>query len=211
MKYADSLAAGSVASGSTLGILIPPSSVLIIYGVLTEESIGQLLIAGIVPGLITATFLAITAYLMVRIKPELAPGGKKASLKTVCIAQADSARPSGVLFTLGGNLSRSVHRPRVGRWVHSGTSLRSQLQDEYQGVLECVSRHGEVWGMLMLIVIGGGHLRQFHQRDQVSAYLAVTCPPCLRRSCCSRLMPYFVSGFSIRDVHLGDLHHLYYP
>jgi tripartite ATP-independent transporter DctM subunit len=81
MKYADSLAAGSVASGSTLGILIPPSSVLIIYGVLTEESIGQLLIAGIVPGLITAGFLALTAYLVVRAKPELAPGSEKTPMR----------------------------------------------------------------------------------------------------------------------------------
>ena len=52
-NYADSLAAGTVAAGGTLGILIPPSAALIIYGILTEEDIAALFTAGIVPGIIT--------------------------------------------------------------------------------------------------------------------------------------------------------------
>ncbi|MCL1809828.1 MAG: TRAP transporter large permease [Clostridiales bacterium] len=71
--YKDTLAAGSIAAGGTLGILIPPSSVLIIYGAITEESIGRLLIAGIVPGIITAIMLSFTAWLQVKINPSLAP------------------------------------------------------------------------------------------------------------------------------------------
>ena len=74
-KYKETLAAGAIASGGTLGILIPPSSVLIIYGAITEESIGQLLIAGIIPGILTALLLACTAWLQVRLNPELAPTG----------------------------------------------------------------------------------------------------------------------------------------
>jgi len=50
--YSDALATGSIASGGTLGILIPPSIVLVLYGVITQESIGKLFLAGIIPGLI---------------------------------------------------------------------------------------------------------------------------------------------------------------
>src|SRR4030042_627586 len=51
-KYDDSFAAGTVASAGTLGILIPPSTVFIVYGILVEESIGKLFVAGVVPGII---------------------------------------------------------------------------------------------------------------------------------------------------------------
>jgi len=50
--YADSLATGSIAAGGTLGILIPPSVILVIYGIMTESDIGKLFIAGIVPGVL---------------------------------------------------------------------------------------------------------------------------------------------------------------
>ena len=56
LKYDQALAAGTVAAGGTLGILIPPSSTLIIYGIMTETSIGQLFLAGILPGILEALF-----------------------------------------------------------------------------------------------------------------------------------------------------------
>ncbi|WP_417769335.1 TRAP transporter large permease [Stappia sp.] len=71
--YADSLAAGSIAAGGTLGILIPPSVILIIYGLLTESDIGKLFIAGIVPGLIGLAFYLVAVQVAVWRNPELAP------------------------------------------------------------------------------------------------------------------------------------------
>ncbi|WP_077213229.1 TRAP transporter large permease [Bacillus dakarensis] len=71
--YDKSLASGSIVAGGTLGILIPPSTMFIIYGMLTEQSIGQLLIAGIIPGILLTTLYMLTIYLSVLIKPSLAP------------------------------------------------------------------------------------------------------------------------------------------
>ncbi|MEC9404903.1 MAG: TRAP transporter large permease subunit, partial [Pseudomonadota bacterium] len=71
--YADSLATGSIAAGGTLGILIPPSVILIIYGLLTEADIGKLFIAGIIPGLLGVLFYLGAIYVTVLLKPELAP------------------------------------------------------------------------------------------------------------------------------------------
>ena len=59
------------AVGGTLGALIPPSAVLVLYGVLTEEPIGDLLLAGIMPGVLTAVLLMATAYVVIRRRPDL--------------------------------------------------------------------------------------------------------------------------------------------
>ncbi|MCA1244111.1 TRAP transporter large permease [Stappia stellulata] len=71
--YADSLAAGSIAAGGTLGILIPPSVILIIYGLLTESDIGKLFIAGVVPGILGLLLYLVAVQVAVWRKPELAP------------------------------------------------------------------------------------------------------------------------------------------
>src|SRR3546814_1279932 len=75
--YAASLATGAIAAGGTLGILIPPSVSLIIYGILTETDIGKLFIAGIVPGLIGILgYVAAVAVVTYR-RPEIGPPGPR--------------------------------------------------------------------------------------------------------------------------------------
>jgi C4-dicarboxylate transporter, DctM subunit len=78
-KYDDTLATGTVAAAGTLGIMIPPSTVLIIYGILVEESIGKLFVAGILPGiLLSVMFVATVAWLCIR-NPSLGPPGPATS------------------------------------------------------------------------------------------------------------------------------------
>jgi tripartite ATP-independent transporter DctM subunit len=75
--YSPRLATGVVAAGGTLGILIPPSTAFVIYGLLTEQSIGRLLLAGILPGLLlTALFMATVAIWM-RFQPQYGPPGPR--------------------------------------------------------------------------------------------------------------------------------------
>ena len=71
--YSDRLATGALAAGGTIGVLIPPSVIMLIYGILTETSIGDLFIAGIVPGLLLTLFFMLTIVLMTRINPASAP------------------------------------------------------------------------------------------------------------------------------------------
>jgi|TARA_R110000751_G_scaffold168735_3_gene274844 tripartite ATP-independent transporter DctM subunit len=71
--YSDSLASGAIAAGGTLGILIPPSVILIIYGLLTESDIGKLFIAGLLPGLLGIILYMVAVVVAVRLKPDLAP------------------------------------------------------------------------------------------------------------------------------------------
>jgi len=71
--YADDLATGSIAAGGTLGILIPPSVILIVYGLITEVNIGHLFLAGILPGLVGVGFYLAAVAVVVRLRPGSAP------------------------------------------------------------------------------------------------------------------------------------------
>lgn len=72
-NYDDGLAVGTLACAGTLGCLIPPSGSLIIYGILAEQSIGTLFMASVIPGLLCMVIFMITVWIMVFLKPELAP------------------------------------------------------------------------------------------------------------------------------------------
>ena len=74
-EYDFKLTVGSIAAAGTLAILIPPSNVFVVYSSLTDVSLGKLLLAGIIPGLIVTTILAVGILLYVSLKPQVAPAG----------------------------------------------------------------------------------------------------------------------------------------
>jgi C4-dicarboxylate transporter, DctM subunit len=78
-NYDDELATGSVASGGGIGMIMPPSVVLIIYGILTEQSIGALFVAGIFPALLVTLLFIICIFIRCRISPEMGPRGERFS------------------------------------------------------------------------------------------------------------------------------------
>ena len=80
-NYDDRLATGAVAAGGTIGILIPPSVIMVIYGLLTETSISALFLAGIVPGILTVLGFMIAISIMTRIDPKLGPPAERSSLR----------------------------------------------------------------------------------------------------------------------------------
>jgi tripartite ATP-independent transporter DctM subunit len=78
-NYNEPLFLGTIAAGGTLGILIPPSTAFVIYGLLTEQSIGKLLLAGILPGLLLAAIFMTTVAIWMRFKPQYGPPGPRAT------------------------------------------------------------------------------------------------------------------------------------
>jgi tripartite ATP-independent transporter DctM subunit len=102
-KYADGLATGSVAAGGTLGFLIPPSGGMIIYAVLTEQSIGKLFMAGVIPGIVLSLLFIGAIYLVVLRKPEAGPPGPRSS-RAERMSSLFNALPivGVVLLTIGG-------------------------------------------------------------------------------------------------------------
>lgn len=79
-KYDSAISTGCLAAGGTLGILIPPSGILIIYGIITETSIVDLFIAGIIPGIILTLLFMALVYIQSRINPTMAPPGPRTTL-----------------------------------------------------------------------------------------------------------------------------------
>ena len=80
-KYADELATGAVAAGGTIGILIPPSVIMVIYGLLTETSISALFLAGIVPGILTVAGFMAAISIVTRINPKLGPPAARTPMR----------------------------------------------------------------------------------------------------------------------------------
>ena len=98
-NYDLSLAAGSIAAGGTLGILIPPSVVLIIYGIQTEQSIGELFVAGIFPGILLTSLFIITTLILAWFNPKLGPRGPRTTFKEK-IAALPGLLEALILFVL---------------------------------------------------------------------------------------------------------------
>ena len=101
--YDPRLATGVVAAGGTLGILIPPSTVLVIYGILTEQSIGKLFLAGFLPGLLLTALFIVTVVIVCAARPDFGPPGPRAAMRERWAA----LRRAGAFFvvlvaTIGG-------------------------------------------------------------------------------------------------------------
>jgi len=80
-KYDSGLATACIAAGGTIGVLIPPSVPLMIYGILTQQSIGKLFLAGFIPGVLQAIFYIVTIYILCKRNPLLGPRGPKTSFR----------------------------------------------------------------------------------------------------------------------------------
>ena len=109
--YSDALAAGSIASGGTLGILIPPSVILVIYGVMTESDIGKLFIAGILPGLIgVLLYLAAVRFTVWR-NPKAGPPAERSDWTERRAALADTSAVLLLFVLIIGGIYGGVFTP----------------------------------------------------------------------------------------------------
>lgn len=109
--YSRSYAGGTIVAGAGLGILIPPSTLLIIYGTLTEESIGRLLIAGILPGILLVGLLALTAWFAVVLRPALGPVSTKSTLRDQVRGIGDVTPTILVFIIIMGGMFLGIFSP----------------------------------------------------------------------------------------------------
>ena len=200
-KYKETLAAGAIASGGTLGILIPPSSVLIIYGAITEESIGQLLIAGIIPGIITAALLAFTAWLQVKLNPDLAPTGTPAPFKERIHSSKD-IWPIPVIFLISmSGIYLGVFTPNEGGAVGAFLAFLYAVlsrQLNRKGFNEALVETANITAMIFLVIIGGVLYGNFLSATRIPLIIrdyvaAINLSPVLLASFI--FLCYFVAGF----------------
>lgn len=109
--YDMKLAAGTVAAGGTLGMMIPPSVVFIVYAILTEQSIGQLFIAGIGPGILIAVLFCLTILMLCRKHPQLGPAGPRMPLKEKLRSLAGVSETLILFFAVIGGMFAGLFTP----------------------------------------------------------------------------------------------------
>ncbi|MDH3679779.1 MAG: TRAP transporter large permease [Acidimicrobiia bacterium] len=156
--YDSGLSAACAAVGGTLGALIPPSAVLVLYGVLTEEPIGDILLAGIVPGVMTAGLLMITAYLVVLRRPEL---GADTSTKPDLghLAALRLVWPVPVIFAISmGGIFYGVFTPTEAGGAGAALALIYGVVTRrltWAGFVGALSRSVRTSAFIFLLVIAG--------------------------------------------------------
>ena len=151
-------AAATAAVGGTLGALIPPSAVLVLYGVLTEEPIGEVLIGGIIPGIMCAVFLMITAWLVVLVRPHYAPrDAEKPGLSKWAAIRLIWAVP--VIFGISmGGIYFGVFTPTEAGAAGAFLSLLYALLTRrmtWNGFLAALSRTIRTTSFIFMLVIAG--------------------------------------------------------
>jgi C4-dicarboxylate transporter DctM subunit len=110
-NYDDRLATGAVAAGGTIGILIPPSVIMVIYGLLTETSISRLFLAGFLPGILTVAGFMLTIAVMTRIDPRLGPPGGRSSTREKLVALRNVWGAAALFLLVIGGLYLGVFSP----------------------------------------------------------------------------------------------------
>lgn len=173
--YADSLSTACVAVGGTLGILIPPSTVLILYGVMTELSIGKLLIAGIMPGLLQAVLLMAIIYIQVRLNPSLAPTRPSTSLKEK-IAALRLIWPLIIIFLLVmggiyGGIFSPTEAAACGAFIALIFSIVTKRFSR-QALTGSLDQTVRTSAMLFMILIGANVFGRFLAASQIPFQLS---------------------------------------
>jgi tripartite ATP-independent transporter DctM subunit len=110
-KYNNLISTGCIASSGTLGLLIPPSVVLLLYGIITSESIGKLFMAGIIPGIVLAIFMSLAVYIYCLKNPEVAPAGERVPFKKMIKAIAGVLDVAVLFIAVVGGLIGGFFTP----------------------------------------------------------------------------------------------------
>ncbi|PIE36304.1 C4-dicarboxylate ABC transporter permease [candidate division KSB3 bacterium] len=156
-KYDMGLATGTVSAGGSLGILIPPSVIFIIYGVMTEQSIGKLFAAGILPGILLASLFILTIYIRVRQNPSLAPQGEKSSIRERAKSFAGVFEALLIFALVMGGLFFGIFTPTEAAAVGAFLTLALALirrQLNWKRLVRALTETTKISCMVMMIVAG---------------------------------------------------------
>ncbi|MCF8063309.1 MAG: TRAP transporter large permease [Deltaproteobacteria bacterium] len=163
-KYDARLSTGCVAAGGTLGILIPPSIGFIIYGILTEESIGRLFMAGILPGALLAGLFILAIYVQCKLNPNMGPRGDSLTWKERVRALSGTWGMLVLFVIVMGGIYMGVFTPTEAAGIGAfGAFLFALFKRKlnFRGFLQCLLETGKTTAMIFLIIIGANIFSSF--------------------------------------------------
>lgn len=157
--YSGRLSTGSVAAGGTIGILIPPSVIMLIYGILTETSIGDLFIAGIIPGILLTVLFMLTVVVITRVDPEAAPAVSDIATleKQPGSAFAKVWATLFLFFIVIGGIYSGIFTPTEASGIGAVGALLIGLclrRLNLASIGECLMETVQTTSMIFLILIG---------------------------------------------------------
>jgi tripartite ATP-independent transporter DctM subunit len=157
-KYDSALATGCIAAGGSMGILIPPSVILIVYGIMTEQSIGKLFAAGFIPGIMEAVFYIATIAIICKLNPGLGPRGPRTTFKTKISGLWGGTAETVIIFVLViGGLFGGWFTPTEAAGVGAFLVLILSLvlkHMSWQGFKDSIIATTSTTAMILIIVLG---------------------------------------------------------
>ncbi|MBR0564750.1 TRAP transporter large permease [Azoarcus sp. L1K30] len=175
-QYKPGLAAGSLAAGGTLGILIPPSVPLVIYAILAEQNIAKLFLAAFVPGILAAVGYMVVISIVTRLDPEAGGPGTPKHTWAERLQTVIETWPVLLIFTvviggIYGGLFTPTEAASIGALATGIAAWKSGgLKDK--GLLECIYGTAKGTGMMFLILLGADTLNSFMALSQLPAEAA---------------------------------------
>lgn len=163
-KYNPGLATGCLAAGGTLGILIPPSMGFIFYAIVTEESIGKLFMAGILPGLLLTTLYIISIYIIAKRNPAMAPRGEQFNWKEKFISLKGVIGMLFLFILILGGILGGIFSPTEGGAIGAFGAfmlgiIRRRL--DWKNLKVSLEETSKITTKLLMILIGVGVLGYF--------------------------------------------------
>jgi C4-dicarboxylate transporter, DctM subunit len=163
-NYDDKLTTGTIAAGGTMGILIPPSTALIVLGILTQVSIGKLFIAGIIPGITQIIFYVVTIAIICRIHPDLGPASARTTLRKK-VSSLTSPWPVILLFLLViGGLYGGIFTPsEAGAIGVFGALIINLVRRQFtsRNLAACLMGAAKISAMIMALIVGSFIFNKF--------------------------------------------------
>jgi tripartite ATP-independent transporter DctM subunit len=176
--YPQSFSTGVIAAGGSLGIMIPPSTVLAIYGLITEQDIGKLFIAGIVPGIVAVTMYILTINVIGMVRPHFLPAGKRASWSERIASLRDVwAVILLFIFVIGGiyagvfTVTEAAGCGAAGAFIIAVLRGRLSRADFWKSCIESVRTTAAVFTILIGALIFGYFLTITQTPQKVTEFL----------------------------------------
>jgi tripartite ATP-independent transporter DctM subunit len=155
--YSGQLAAGAIAAGGTLGILIPPSTILVIYGLVTETSIGKLFAAGMIPGLLAVVMMCLTISFLTWRDPSSGPAAERSSWAERMNAMKDIWAVAVLFVIVMGGIYGGVFTTTEGAGIGAfGAFIIALLRQSlnWSVTLDILIESARTTGMLFMILVG---------------------------------------------------------
>jgi C4-dicarboxylate transporter, DctM subunit len=174
-KYSMVLGTGTVAAGGSLGVLIPPSVIFIVYGILTEQSIGKLFVSGVLPGIILSLLFIAAIFIWVKIRPDIAPRGPKATVREK-LTSLKGVIETLVLFALVmGGLFLGFFTPTEAGAIGAGGAIILGLATRrlgWKALMQALVESTRISCMVMVIVAGATMFGHFLAITRIPYVLA---------------------------------------